>query len=127
LPQAPRPQYCSDCHNPHSTEPVQCVACHADVLKLDTHIKGMGPMHTNVTCLACHNADGMLVGPHPNPEMDGAWVTLVSSVSRTGEAVTSYQKSHSIQWQVECTRCHFDGNSFDLIVLNADGTLPEPP
>jgi hypothetical protein len=126
LPQAPRPQYCSDCHNPHSTQPAQCVDCHESVLELDTHIKGQNEAHANVTCLACHDAEGWMSGPHPDEDMGGIWVTLETSVSRTGETVTSYIKSHSIQWQVDCTRCHFDGNSWDLIILNADGTLPEP-
>jgi hypothetical protein len=127
LPQDQRPSYCSNCHNPHSTQPKQCVDCHDTVLSLDTHIKGMGAIHTNVSCLACHDASGMLVGPHPDPSKGGEWVTLVASVSRAGDMVTAYQKSHSIMWEVECTRCHFEDNPHELIVLNPDGSIPEPP
>jgi len=29
-------------------------------------------------------------------------------------------------WEVDCSRCHFEGNAFELEVLNADGTVPEP-
>lgn len=125
LPQERRPQYCSDCHDPHSTEPVQCVDCHEGILTLETHIKGKGALHTNVTCLACHDADGMLSGPHPASD-NGEWVTLVSSVSRTGETVTAYQKSHSIQWQVDCTRCHFANNPWELVELSSSGEPVEP-
>jgi hypothetical protein len=125
LPQNRRPEYCSECHDPHSGVPKQCVDCHQDVLTLDTHMKGHADSHVNVTCLACHEGSGMLVGPHPDPEND-EWVTLVSSVNRQGLTVTAYEKSHSITWLVDCTRCHFVDNPWELIVLTADGAIPAP-
>jgi hypothetical protein len=123
-PQADRPQYCSDCHDPHSTVPKQCVDCHTDVLTLDTHIKGFNAAHTNVDCLACHDADGMDVGHHPDEDMGGLFTTVVTSVSRTGDTTSSYVKSHSIQWNVSCDRCHFVDNPWELMVLTADGQVP---
>lgn len=124
LPQDRRPQYCSDCHDPHSTQPVECISCHERVLTLDTHMKGQAEAHQQLTCLACHDADGMLVGPHPNE--DGSWVTLTASVSRSGDMVTEYVKSHSIQWQVDCSRCHYAENPWELNVLTPEGNPPEP-
>lgn len=125
-PQVDRPQYCSDCHNPHSTEPAQCVDCHEDVTTSDEHMKGLNDvMLDDVTCMACHDASGMEVGPHPEEEMGGVFVTLVSEMSRSGEMNTEYVKSHSIQWEVSCDRCHFEGNPWELTVLTAEGTPPE--
>ncbi len=125
-PQSARPQYCSDCHDPHSTEPKQCADCHEDVLTSETHMKGFNQiMLSKVSCMACHDADEMEVGPHPDEEKGGVFATLVSSVSRTGEPVNEYVKSHSIQWQVACDRCHFADNTWDLPELTAGGETPE--
>jgi hypothetical protein len=126
-PQGWRPQYCSDCHDPHSTQPKDCVDCHADVLTLDTHMKGTQEAHADLYCLACHDSSGMLVGPHPDPAQNGVWTTLVTSVSRSGAVTTSYEKSHSIQWQVDCSRCHYRENPWELDVLMPDGSVPAPP
>jgi len=123
-PQTYRPQYCSDCHDPHSTVPRQCVDCHDDVLTLDTHIKGKNQEHANVDCMACHDADGLDVGPHPAEAMGGLFTTVVRSVSRTGDVTTQYVKSHSINWEVSCDRCHFVDNPWELPVLTADGEVP---
>jgi len=120
-----KPEYCTDCHDPHTQTPKQCVDCHDDVLTLDTHIKGMNAFHVNISCMACHDATEMEVGPHPDEEMGGKFVTLVSSVGRAGPTV-EYVKSHSPQWQVSCNRCHFEENQWDLIVLTEDGEIPEP-
>jgi len=125
-PQDDRPQYCSDCHDPHSTVPKQCVDCHEDIPSSDTHMQGLNAiMLDKVTCMACHDADRMEVGPHPDEAEGGVFVTLVSSVGRAGPT-TEYVKSHSIQWEVSCDRCHFDGNAWELIVLTASGEIPEP-
>jgi cytochrome c553 len=79
-----------------------------------------------VTCMACHEASGMDVGPHPDEAMGGIWVPIVSELSRSGEVTTSAVVSHTIQWQVACTRCHFEDNPWDLIQLTEDGQIPEP-
>jgi hypothetical protein len=126
MPQSDRPQYCSDCHDPHSTAPKTCVDCHTDIPDSDTHMKGLNAvMLSKVSCMACHDADGMEVGPHPDEAEGGIFVTILSSVGRGGPT-TEYVKSHSIQWQVSCDRCHFEGNVWELPVLTADGEIPEP-
>jgi hypothetical protein len=125
-PQADRPQYCTDCHDPHSTIAKQCVDCHDDIPTSDTHMKGLnGIMLKNVTCMACHDASGMKVGPHPDKEEGGVFVTLASSDGKSGPII-EYVKSHSIQWQVPCDRCHFEGNDWELPVFTAGGGVPEP-
>ena len=126
LPQDHRPSYCSDCHDPHSLVPKQCIDCHEEVLTLETHMKGTQEAHAALDCLACHDASGMDVAPFPPDAEDARWTTVVTETSRSGEVTTSYMKSHSVMWEVDCSRCHFEGNAFELDVLNADGTVPEP-
>jgi hypothetical protein len=126
LPQDHRPSYCSDCHDPHSLAPKQCIDCHEEVLTLETHMKGTQEAHAALDCLACHDASGMDVAPFPPETEDARWTTVVTETSRSGAVTTSYAKSHSVMWEVDCSRCHFEGNAFELEVLNADGTVPEP-
>ncbi len=40
---------------------------------------------------------------------------------------TEFVLSHSIVHDVACDRCHFEENPFELVVLTADGEVPEPP
>ncbi len=120
------PTYCADCHDPHTQIPQQCEDCHEDVLTLDTHMMSFTDEHAIVTCMACHDASGLEVGPHPDEEMDGIWVTQLTTVGRSGPS-TSYVKSHSLQWEVACDRCHFEENPWELTVFTADGEIPEPP
>jgi hypothetical protein len=121
-PQADRPQYCTDCHDPHSAEPLQCLACHSEIPSSTTHMAGMNAiMLDKVDCMACHDASGMEVGPSPDPEQNGIFVTVVNAVGRDGQKTTSPTYSHSIQWQVSCDRCHFTGNEWELPALSATG------
>jgi hypothetical protein len=87
-------------------------------------MKGQNAAHANVTCMACHDASGLQVAPHPDEAEGGKWVTVLASVSRSGEATVAYAHSHSAQWLVDCSRCHFAENPWELSVLTADG---EPP
>ena len=120
-----KPQYCTDCHDPHTQTPKQCVDCHA--INEAEHAMGQYPnMKDLVTCMACHEASGMEVGPHPEETMGGIWVPILTEVGRSGLTTTAVV-SHSIQWLVACDRCHAEGNSHGLIALMADGTIaPEP-
>jgi hypothetical protein len=125
-PQGPRPQYCSDCHNPMSTAPMACEDCHTEVLSLDTHPRNTrNGTHTIVTCMACHDAEGYDSGPHPDEAMGGLWVTQETTFGRGGPS-TDAVISHSPQLDVSCDRCHFADNTNGLIVLTADGEVPEP-
>ena len=120
----PPPQYCSDCHDPHSTQPKRCADCH-DVANLGTHIKGNNFHLAKVSCMACHDAEGYDVGPHPtNPENE-LWTTQVTEMGRSGPS-TSTVISHSIKYEVACNRCHFEENPWELPVLTEDGEIPVP-
>jgi len=123
-PQADRPQFCADCHDPHSGVAKTCQECHTDIADSTTHMKGHNAdMLAKVECMACHDSSGMDVGPYPGDDSSGIFTTLVSSVGRSGPT-TEAVYSHSIQWLVNCDRCHFDGNEWELPVLTADGEIP---
>ena len=126
LGEVPPPSYCADCHDPHTLEPKQCVDCHEGVTTSDTHMKGYNDiMLDKLTCMACHDASGLDVGPPPGEE-GGPWVTQVTSEGRAGPT-TEFVLSHSIVHDVACDRCHFEENPFELVVLTAAGEVPEPP
>jgi len=109
------PTYCADCHDPHTQEPKQCGDCHT--IDVAEHAKGKyAMMKDTVTCMACHEASGMDVGPHPEPTL--------TEVGRSGPT-TSAVISHSIVYTVSCDRCHFDENPWELTVYDADGEIPE--
>ena len=123
-PQSPRPQYCSDCHDPHSSAPKQCVDCHEAVTTSADHMKGFNAiMLDKVTCMACHDASGLSVGPPPD-DAEGKWVTIETTFSPGGPS-TNVVASHSIQWEVACDRCHSKGNRAGLSALDSDGAPAE--
>lgn len=122
-----RPDYCTDCHDPHTQQPMACVSCHEEVLTLPTHVgENLGPVHlAKIDCIACHDASGSDVAPNPDETMGGRWTTVETSVSRSGETSVVPVVSHSVQWEVSCDRCHFAENPWELEVLTAEGEAPE--
>ncbi len=122
-----RPDYCSDCHDPHTQQPKACVDCHAEVLELPTHVgEDLGSVHVeSVSCIACHDASGADVAPHPDEAMGGMWTTVETSISRSGDVSVVPIVSHSVQWLVACDRCHFADNPWELDVLTAEGEVPD--
>jgi len=120
------PTYCVDCHDAHTTEPKQCIDCHEDDIATAEHAGGAyGVMKDTVTCMACHDASGADVGPHPDEDND-LWVPQLSTVGRGGPS-TDAIVSHSIVFEVACDRCHFEENTWELTVRTADGEIPPPP
>jgi hypothetical protein len=121
-PQVYRPQYCIDCHDPHSSATIQCVDCHTKTA--ETHTKVAAMMET-VTCMACHDASGATVGI---AKEGGLFTTILVTPGRgTAPATTSEIVSHSIVWSVSCNRCHKAGNTYGLTVLTAAGAIPPTP
>jgi len=118
-----RPDVCTDCHDPHTQQPLQCEGCHEDPPALHADVTGFVVMYEAVTCMACHDALGLDVGPHPDEEMGGIWVTQETTVGRGGP-VTAFVLSHSPQKDVACDRCHYEGNPAELTVLTATGEIP---
>jgi hypothetical protein len=100
---------CTACHNPHDTS-ASCGAtdCHHDVTMSDSQIDGHDEDHLRVSCVACHDAGGMLVD---FSEDLGVWTTLMPGSD--GETLIEYT-SHNIQLSVQCERCHYVDNPWDL-------------
>jgi len=122
-PQSDRPQYCTQCHDPHNPRDIvkKCTDCHTNTV--ETHAK-VAPMMEKVTCLACHDASKSEVGYAVE---GGPFTTILTSAGRGGgPATVSEVVSHSVVWMVSCNRCHFDGNKWDLTVLTAAGKVPTP-
>jgi len=120
------PTYCTDCHDAHTAEPKQCVDCHEEDINTAEHAGGMyGVMKDTVTCMACHDASGADVGPHPDEDND-LWVPQLTTMGRAGPS-TAAIVSHSIVFTVDCDRCHYEENAYELTVLTAAGAVPEPP
>ena len=92
-------------------------------------------MEAEVSCMACHDAspDWNLLTPSklvysvgPFGE-GGMWVPIDATVGRSGAPANTPFVSHAIQGEVLCTRCHFAGNTYELVVLTAAGEpVPEP-
>lgn|GEM_PF-3275826 len=73
-----------------------------------------GTSHVNVTCEACHAADDYKVGPTQN---ENIWV-LWRTTKVNGEMLSVPYQSHNLKYEVDCTRCHFDGNPWNLPSLD---------
>ncbi len=101
---------CTNCHDAHSSQ-ASCTAanCHANVVKPEKPIQGHDTAHAKVSCGACHDASGLKVGPAD----DGQWVTLRTMQVGGKQSSVAYT-SHNLQRQVDCARCHFEGNPWGL-------------
>jgi len=101
---------CIQCHDAHSAE-ASCIAagCHPDTLQPATPIAGHDKDHANVTCVACHDASGSTVGPAE----DKTWTPL-RDASMPGQTGQVPYLSHNLQRTVDCARCHFAGNPWQL-------------
>ena len=72
-----------------------------------------------MSCAACHDSAGWEVGPHPET---GIWVTFSpwslvlqdGEDERLAETGTMPFSSHDLDLEVNCDRCHFSGNPWDL-------------
>ncbi len=53
-----RPQDCASCHHPKSEDTKQCVACHTDVARVQSHaVEGVSsPPMQDLDCVVCHTA-----------------------------------------------------------------------
>lgn len=132
--ETPPPQYCTDCHDPHSQVAKTCVDCH----QIDESKHAMGKyaeMKDKVTCMACHTASpdwnqqtpsmiAWSVGPFGE---NGMWVPIDATLDKDGVPANKPMTSHAIQGEVVCTRCHAEGNAQGLTVLTARGQIPAPP
>ncbi len=103
---------CTQCHDPHSLEASCAVpGCHADVLGTGNRTVGHDAAHANVTCGACHDASGLAVGPSEDTKM---WLTFRAAESAEGGAGGDPYVSHDVRREVDCARCHYPNNPWQL-------------
>lgn len=102
---------CTDCHDPHSAE-AGCTnaGCHAEAFTVSDPAPTHDADHQSVACVACHDASGLPVEPF-GP--DGEWTT-VRNTELFGQTSTESYQSHNLQKSVDCQRCHYAGNPWQL-------------
>jgi len=108
---------CTDCHDAHSAQ-TSCTdaGCHADVIGEEIEIPGHDSAHAKVGCVACHDGQGMTVGP---VEEEDLWSTWLSE--ENGDPIRPFA-SHNLVLEASCDRCHFQDNPWGLTVdLNQEG------
>jgi len=89
--------------------------CHAQATAVARTESSMhDPAHANVSCIACHDASGLEVGPM---EEGGLWMTF-RTTDLLGRSTTKPYQSHAIGLEVDCSRCHFEGNPWQLILID---------
>jgi hypothetical protein len=99
---------CTDCHDAHTTQASCFLAgCHAGLAAVDIH--GHDDNHAALSCAACHDASGLEV----QVNQDGAWSTY-RAYDRDGQAGLRPFFSHNIVKVVDCQRCHFPDNPWNL-------------
>lgn len=100
----------------HETEsPHSCGAgsqCHALATQVveEGQLLHIGVQHAFLTCSACHDGAGMEVGPVNDSSI---WTTL-QIVEWNGLTVKRPKFSHIITKKVDCTRCHYEDNPWEL-------------
>lgn len=102
---------CTQCHDAHSNQ-ASCTAaaCHPNALNPTEPVAGHDADHAAVSCVACHDAAGLDVGPVEGQEL---WLPLREG-GPGGVAGTVPYLSHNLQRKVDCARCHFTGNQWGL-------------
>lgn len=99
---------CTQCHSPHDTQ-ASCdtVGCHE---QSTTAIPGHDADHQAVSCVACHDGNGVEVG------LDGEtsqWVTFAAFSSDPGIESIPFI-SHNVIREASCQRCHYTDNPYGL-------------
>lgn len=122
---------CGPCHaGAYSTHTVQiqesgnddCMDCHGYLMGRASPEPiwiGHSPAHAQVTCVACHDSSGLEVGPAADDEV---WVTF-RTTELLGRTNREPYQSHTLQRTVDCVRCHFADNPWNL----AEITEPAGP
>ncbi len=117
---------CTTCHDPHSGE-AACAACHnAEDTETDfvaacwqPYLAPDAPQrHPDLLCQTCHDNAGLALLPVEDPEEPylGQWApwrtTLIAGVIPS----THVWVSHNLAAAVDCARCHYVDNPWELAV-----------
>lgn len=90
-----------------------CSSCHKELLIIDeAYLMQIAHSvnHITVTCVACHDASGLAVGPVEGQEV---WMPF-RTVQLLGRENTTPYQSHNLQAYVDCGRCHYMNNPWNL-------------
>jgi hypothetical protein len=90
-----------------------CMNCHDELMveaKQTPASLAHSSVHLAVSCVACHDASGLEVGPI---EGQNLWMTF-RTTELLGHSQTEPYQSHNLQKKVDCGRCHYPGNPWDI-------------
>jgi hypothetical protein len=127
---------CEECHkgvadihmNFLEETPTACMDCHSSLMGQRGEIYQLAhsKIHENLWCVACHDSSNLEVGPLEN---ESEWVVF-RLYEVLGQSINEPYKSHQVQLEVNCKRCHFIDNPWGLIVYDeladSDPPMPEP-
>jgi len=109
---------CTDCHQAHSVA-ASCkdAGCHDEVAftEANSNENKHTTAHQSIECTACHDGSGLDVGII---EGEGVWTTF-RTVEVLGRAQTKPYTSHNLTTDVNCQKCHYPENPWNL-PLNDD-------
>ena len=91
-----------------------CLNCHRRLMGQSSVAPiqyGHSALHKNVFCVACHDASGLIVGPI---EGEDVWATH-RTTEFMGQSSTAPYQSHDLQLLVNCDKCHYQDNPWDLV------------
>lgn len=115
---------CTTCHDPHNGA-ASCATCHNDQDTETAFVENCWNVylasdapapHPDLMCQTCHDNSGLDVGPVEDASEGhyGQWVTWRTGLIAGVIPSTSVWVSHNLSGTVDCTRCHYDGNSWGL-------------
>jgi hypothetical protein len=110
---------CTDCHQPHSVAAnCQDTGCHAEVKFTEANRNGNKhtTAHQSIKCTACHDASGLDVD---KIEGDDTWTTF-RTVEVLGRAQTKPYTSHNLTTDINCQKCHYPENPWNLPLNDAE-------
>lgn len=122
---------CLGCHtegmNIHSMEiqrtgEKDCLVCHDDFNNLtEDEIAPVyhSGVHDNVDCIACHDGSGMEIGISD----DNGELTVFRTINGDFGQITEEYQSHNLTTKVDCTKCHYADNPWDIpeSIIATDG------
>jgi hypothetical protein len=115
---------CTTCHDPHSGA-ASCNECHNDqdtttAFQEDCWSQYLAPdasmPHPDVMCQTCHDNSGLDVGPvvEESEPHYGEWANWRTTMIAGVIPSTAVWVSHDLAAPVDCTRCHFEDNTWGL-------------
>lgn len=96
-----------------------CGSCHVelvDQMKKAEMAQAHSILHANVSCVACHDASGLEVGLFETNNI----LIPFRTTELLGRQNTKPYQSHALQRDVDCGRCHYSGNPWNLESLNTE-------